>query len=258
MKSCLLLVACLLGTACDDPVSGSDREETTIQRAPALTQINPGGVTVPLAKFPATCRFQGSDLCSCVLVGPEALLTAEHCVRREVIAGVERFLGSAKFANPTLLRDAECQVDETLDLAVCRIGSVADRSFERLRTDPLDTLGTDLLLTGLGCGPGFGPGTFHIGCTKVVSLPVPPDDKIGLGGPAFLCNGDSGGATYSLSSACDTGTASDVPRLVAGINSSDGTVASVSTTAANGFICDWADDNAPICGCSSAPESGCR
>lgn len=256
MKKISHLLACLVLIACYQPAS-SKKKRVTERPSPgqemlAETQVVFGDEAT-LANFPATCGFDRS--CTCVLVGPEALVTAAHCVSRapgkNTGDGEITTFGQGE-------RHAECLVDAGLDLAVCRVRpEVGNIAFERLSTTPL-ALTSRLLLTGFGLTEtGVRTGRLHKGIPVITDLPRANSNliRISMAEGAHLDRGDSGGPAYLLLA---EGENEMVPRLVAGINSNHLDVTSVSTSAANEFICGWADDNAPICGCPTEPESGCR
>lgn len=260
MRSIVTLLACLSTVACGDSASGSNWRKAKEQNAQesVVPQVV-DGVPRHLRDFPTTCKFVSEDglqSCTCVLVGSRALLTAAHCVSRE--EGEDRGKGTVTVFHPEVLtREASCLANAGLDLAACQVDSVGNGPFERLDTGSLNA-GSEVLLTGLGCGPNTEPGTLHVGCTTTASRPSRGNNRISVRGPAFLCDQDSGGAAYRLFTVCDENIPATSPRLLAGINSTIASVTSVSTAAADEFICSWARDNAPICGCSNEPESGCR
>lgn len=255
MKNLWLLPTCLMVVACTAPTPSLANPPVAEQQELMEARIVLGERAM-LTNFPAICSFDSR--CTCVLMGPEALLTAAHCVRRA--PGRNTGKGTIMFFNPSGEREANCLVEPGLDLAVCRVDPVGNRTFERLSTLPL-TRTSPLLLTGFGrTGTGAPPGRLHKGRPRIDFLPRPNSNliRILMGEGASLDRGDSGGPAYLLLQEARGEAEERVPRLVAGINSNNLDVTSVSTPAASGFICNWAASNAPICGCPTAPRSGCR
>ncbi len=216
---------------------------------PAFSIVN-GGSAV-LADFPAIGSFGSGngESCTSVLVGPQALLTAAHCVD-SCGKGIARFTSTAGQA----AREAFCTVALDLDLAVCLLNSKIENILaERLNSKNAPSVGGQLLLAGFGCdGSPGSSGPFRTGATKIISF---ADDDIRIGQGAFLCGGDSGGPAYLLQSATDpTG-----PRVVAGINDNDLDVTNVTMTAARDFLRGWTEKHpeATICGFTPGAQ-GCR
>jgi hypothetical protein len=209
------------------------------------------GDEVDREDFPATCEFdaEGKEPCSCVLVGPEALLTAAHCMTDNDKTGA---IGI--FMQPPT-RTGKCEVDRELDLALCPVSASGDILFERIRSTPL-TEGEGLLLTGFGCLSRLLPNPPQIlRMDRALVSALPGSDNFIEFEDGWLCSGDSGGPTFSLESVDDHLS----PRFVVGINSENFHLASVSTEAARRFISGWAkDNNVGVCGIRESRDLRCR
>lgn len=208
------------------------------------------GDEVDREDFPATCEFaaEGLPSCTCVLVGPEALLTAAHCMTDSGRTG------RVGLSMQQATRAENCRISIDLDLAICRVSTVRDISFERISPIP-PAEGEGLLLTGFGCSSSLQPDlqrTLRMDSARVRAFSE-SDNLIEIedGG---LCPGDSGGPAFSLSSTNHLGS-----RLVVGINSENSHITSVSTSAARQFISRWADDNnVGVCGVRASRNLRCR
>lgn len=268
MEPILLSLALLAFTACNEAASYSASTPAQVLRAPAPSSEPPpsepqaeisiiNGDIAEWADFPSTCSFIASDggRCSCVLLGPQVMLTAEHCVARRPRENTGR--GNIRVFNQPGMRPVECLVAGGIDLAICEVTDrVDDIRFERLNREPLNASGNPLLLTGFGCtAPGIGAGQLRKLATTFTPFLGPPPEAIPIGEGAQLCGGDSGGPAYLLLSNDHNG-----PRRVAGINFRNFDVTNVSTPAATDFIRGWARDHPglAICGLNTNNARTCR
>jgi len=229
-----------------------------VSLAAAVAFVSPpviGGQPVAWKDFPATCRFdaEGQLPCTCVLVGPEALLTAAHCMEDNDETGTV-----TTFDQGT--RKGTCKRSSQLDLAICKLDTRVDHiSFERIGSAPL-TKNQDLLLTGFGCSShlaAHSEDTLLKDPAKVKTLPQ--SDNFIEFKEGTLCSGDSGGPSFTLSSSIQLANSHLGQRRVAGINASNTHLTSLSTEAAREFIRQWAEaNNAGVCGIHETQGLTCR
>jgi hypothetical protein len=115
------------------------------------------GVEADTDDWPASFYFtfqgsQGPELCSASLVGPQALLTAAHCVPPTKILPFR--LTKAPFT-ATCTEHAIYNVDVSADWALCKVGAavpVPGGLFETIELTPLSAMqGSQLVLGGFGC-----------------------------------------------------------------------------------------------------------
>lgn len=240
-----------------------------------LIQVAFGEAVNQAIDYPASlaAEFQALIQCSGTLVGPDTILTAEHCLRR----AAEHRLPITVHIRENAVR-ATCSAWQSIDIALCKLETpVSGIAFDVIAADPdLTAEGTAVLLTGwTNASPpiltwillrmkhvlGF-PGTFKVGRARIVEggaeLRIEGDRS--AGGAVALEGGDSGGAAY----------VGDVKRrFIVGVNKCGGpgcaegggagtsTVASVVFPAHARIVRDWAKENgAQVCGVT--PAVGCR
>jgi len=260
MQQILFSLAVMAFVACNEASSESASPPAQVLRAPAPPQegiaiVN--GNKAEWAEFPSTCSFIATDggRCTCVLLGPQVMLTAEHCVARP--PGENTGSGSIRVFNQPGTRHGDCLVDSALDLAICEVSDpVEDILFERLNQEPLNASGSPLLLTGFGCTEqGIGAGQLRKRLTTFTAFVGPAPETLPLGEGAQLCGGDSGGPAYILLSNDHNG-----PRRVAAINFQNFDVTNIFTPLATEFISTWASTHQgiSICGFNTSDAHICR
>jgi Trypsin len=196
------------------------------------------GARVSREDFPAVGAFLSTNLplCSAIVVGPKALLTAEHCVGREPCAGngdciEDEALRTGhvflKSEGEAVSLKAECLVDIDADLALCHLAREAPVRPERFNEST--PLTSELLVAGFGCDEnGAPPG--QVLRTRSLKIQGQGDRFIQL--EPGLCEGDSGGPAYLLLPGGS--------RVVAGVNkSSESLAADITSVDARNLISRW-------------------
>jgi hypothetical protein len=185
---------------------------------------------------------RGMAACTAALVGPQAMLTAAHCVPRNgrvtfKYEGQQRAYVTSCTQHPQYVSNQ----DASADYALCKL----DRSFaaptgfrfETINTAAMNNLvGGRLILTGYGCvsdiaANGSTDGNYRIGFNSVDHTSQSPDKPRGADlytpaednnlftkdGPdvANLCPGDSGGPAFQSTGGADAFT----NRVIVGVNS---------------------------------------
>lgn len=246
--------------------SQANSQETTmneLEADTAGTQDVINGVPTSSTVWPATRAIVSTGgSCTSTVVGDKVLLTAAHCLPDG---------GTVK----TRIRGAQVSFvcdhhpsyadDFTLDFALCKTSqSITGINFERVNTSiAYPQIGATLVLLGYGCletgGHDGSFGTLFQGTGSVVERPSSDSAYIVTDGPSAVCYGDSGGASYFLTSA-GQGIAR---REIVGLNSRGdiATKSYISATATSGFIewaLEWSETNdAHICGIHAEAKS-CR
>ncbi|WP_141118034.1 S1 family peptidase [Leisingera sp. JC1] len=188
-----------------------------------------GAVGVLSAKnFPGVLKFfsHGKRKCTAVLVGPQALLTAAHCLgSKKYSVRVNGDNISMKCYHHSAYNSGP---EHANDWALCRLAKkVTEVSvFETVDVENRPMPGQVPMLTGYGCTRTGGPSSNILlyGYAEVVKRPavVPVEKtafftKASLQDPAtgaLLCSGDSGGPVFMTG----TGGPTDRP-LIVGVNS---------------------------------------
>jgi hypothetical protein len=206
-----------------------------------------GGKEKNRADFPTIAIFESpGKLCTAVLVGAQALLTAAHCTDADGNGTVTLFNNE--------VHPAECIPAPDLDLAICHLSTALEGIlFERVGSASPLTVGQELFLAGFGCDDVDNPtpvNPLRKGCTKIVSL---IGDAVRIGEGAYLCGGDSGGPAYLH-------LPGEPPsRVVAGINDNNFDLTNLTTEAAQKLFEIWKESHplAAICGFTPDAQS-CR
>lgn len=199
------------------------------------------------ASLYATFTTSGGLLsaCTAALVGPQAMLTAAHCVPP---SGKVTFVyrGHPSPYISTCTKHPMYPSDASADYALCKVDNVfaapADFFYETINTSSMDGLtGTSAILTGFGCvsdivkdPTGKPDGKYRIGTNDIVETSNSTPPKLGSESglyagkqnnnlftkddPALanLCPGDSGGPTFR-----ETGASAGqfTSRVIVGVNS---------------------------------------
>lgn len=200
--------------------------------------------------------------CSATLIAPNVMVTAAHCVPNskdiDIVSGDSRTTAKCTH-NPIYDPHNNPQNDLALCLLKKRVEAhfygVVDVVFED------GEIGKSVVLTGVGCSHSDrsgNDGLLRYGSAEIISLYTQFGEHIVVWGGAFLCPGDSGGATYRLNGYQLSERSS---RRVIGINSkvlidaSSGSLSRQSFVVPfnslenREFIKKWSRDNgAKICG----------
>ncbi|RJG52486.1 hypothetical protein D0Z70_19965 [Sphingobium terrigena] len=154
-----------------------------------------GGSKAIMANWPATFVFTATsgEHCTATAIGPQVLLTAEHCIR-----GAAN--GTIKASGIAVQCEAHPFHNSNYDIALCftaaRIVLAAGQDFETidLKLKPADD--TRLSLLGFGCiSRGGVSGVLYEG-TSVVKDATAQKAVFFTTGGVSVCAGDSGGAAY--------------------------------------------------------------
>jgi len=172
-----------------------------------------GGMIADVSKWKAsfyTSNEQGGR-CTSTLIGPNALLTAAHCVGNGRTVTIRYVLENKRFSG-TCTHAPGYPEDKSADYALCLMKVTTDTAsipsspipvpyHERLSFDSVN-LGQNVLLAGYGCTnsniTGGNDGKFRIGFAPVNTLPNDTDSNyFTTQSNTFICPGDSGGAAYT-------------------------------------------------------------
>lgn len=232
-----------------------------------------GGSKADPAEWPATFIFQGTDggRCTSTAVGPQAMLTAAHCIKDKAMGIVEvngKEISATCYQHPdyhsaVLNGDKDWEKKVSPDFALCiLVADLKTKDYENVNTSKdVPTLGATIHLLGFGCnkegGTDKGFGVLYEGDSAAKSTPTPPSYYTTTLGGAAICFGDSGGGAYIYLNQTKT------RRSLVGVNSRGdiSTKSLLSTTGVPGFVA-WATSLADknrvkICGLHSDAKD-CR
>lgn len=228
-------------------------------------QIVGSGVrAADVSAWPATLFFEfEDDWCTGTIVGKDVILTAAHCVD----SGAE-YSVSLNGVNLDVVCDAhpefELGYDFSADFALCstsrRLPGV--QRYETIASTP-PSLQERALLLGFGCTEDGEYGSLFQGVAVVEETTPSKDNSIRTSGDSALCQGDSGGAIYSMSIDEDLRVDISSSRRIIGVGSasdekSTSVLASTATPDFFGFAQIWALKNdKKICGVSRTARN-CR
>ncbi|MBX9596404.1 MAG: S1 family peptidase [Roseomonas sp.] len=224
------------------------------------------------ATFRANFTVGGRDYtCSSTLLGPQALLTAAHCVGSDgkVVLVRLRAGGAEQVEARCTIHPAYLNGDASADVAMCLPASpVSAAHYENISVEPLPR-GAAVRLMGLGCTGDGQPadGKLRIGSTTLLRLPgevrlsggsvhwaeTPPGRQTGVG---YLCRGDSGGPT--LHEAVSGRPVIRAVNSAAYPDTGTSYVTALWSPPIRAFVLEWAQDNRqPLCGVPGN-ATGCR
>ncbi|PBC04260.1 S1 family peptidase [Mesorhizobium sp. WSM3860] len=212
--------------------------------------------------WPATLIFKSAiGGCTATVVGPQAVLTAAHCIE-------DGASGQIKIHSQPI--KAQCKrhpgyknTNTTHDFALCNTDApISGVAFEAVNTSiAFPKVAMPITILGYGCTTpgGFDRnfGMLFSGTATVTRLPRNDDLYTITHGGAAVCFGDSGGAAYVYDDAIQR------HRLIVGVNSKGdiSEVSYISSTDTEAFV-SWAIDwskqtKAFICGIHTE-ATGCR
>ncbi len=193
-----------------EPLSGSDIGAGTY--LPGIV----GGQGTGFNSWKGVLAVHGSDvgsLCTGVLIDPEVLLTARHCVYSPAQdidyvsnVGPLMILGGADLRTAEMFpaSDVEDVVPypesdpDTPDLALLELSKpVTNLEIYSLRKDPAPEIDEAGIIVGYGesdYGDGATASVHRAGDTRIIDI---GDNTIELGNPAGTCRGDSGGPFFT-------------------------------------------------------------
>ena len=247
-------------------------------KRPFESELYPG-LTRDRSDFPASFWFDTPrTMCSATLVGPNAVLLAAHCIHSTDRVSID--LGSRTHVTGTCVQHDQFDPDPqrlTNDLAICKLDSrVTNIVFERVSTAPVDAKRV-LLLSGFGCDGANVKKVFRTAFAGIDREPTAADDHIIARGlttgcvatnklfircgdeqTASLCEGDSGGATFLLSSPSSIGSRVQVAVNSFVDSSHRSGLTSLSTASAKAFLDAWSAKGVEICGVTNGLQAQCR
>jgi hypothetical protein len=220
------------------PYSGKpNTEDLKVQPLENLGSVDPAliaGRKANPADFPANFygRF-GNSRCTATLVGPQAVLTAAHCVGNG--KQIEITIAAAVFQGKCT-HHGQYKNDGSADYALCQMNEIIpNRTPEKISLADEIKVDRRVLLSGYGCVrhdmAGGNDGIYRIGRSRIRDLmgkvsftengknvPYPHyfTTVAAVDAPAIICPGDSGGPVYCMS---DDDDKSVKPRVVCGVNS---------------------------------------
>ncbi len=236
------------------------------------TQIDNGlRVAHPEMLFPGALYADLEAKCSATLVGPNAMVTAQHCLH----LAAERHLPIA-FEYGSKHINADCEQAPGRDAVLCVLQCPVPGEYDGLARTPVAVM-DKVILSGwadprpppfaapfiaLGHGLGWLLGarhSFRIGAATVIATGprVVVAGDLAAGGPVVADPGDSGGAAYEKSGHAIVGVnICGGPGCKDGANAGTTTLANLTDAAAVAWICDWMSrTKATVCGYSSDPAS---
>jgi hypothetical protein len=163
--------------------------------------IGPNSRAANPANWPVTFVFRSAPnrACTATAIGPQAILTAAHCIPDAATGTIET--GQSAVA-VTCRHHPRYPADISADFSLCQLATPLPapvEGFEVVNVNPSSTaLGKPITLLGFGCltqgGTDGSFGRLFEGDTQVIS--VENNDYIVTGGGAAVCFGDSGGGAY--------------------------------------------------------------
>jgi V8-like Glu-specific endopeptidase len=239
------------------------------------------GPAATSSSFPASGELTGSvDICSGTVVGPNAVLTAAHCVASDKKANISlkgKSVGLVCQRHPDYKQSGDCASpgDDACaaDIALCKSENKIDlgaSKYEVVQTNAAAIKkDMDIVMVGFGCtGDGkTDHGTLHMGHAKISRTSsetgkFPIDEMIITTGGAVTCFGDSGAGNFDVEDATKRFLiAVSKQRMQTGDGKPDKThsvMVQVTDDRIVAFMKKWGDDNAAkICGVHGG-VSGCR
>lgn len=237
---------------------------------PGTELIN--GTVIGKDVMPAVFRAATDGTCTASMVGPTTSLLAAHCFETEV--------GFARFNIDGTSTRAICESDPTYgdssshDWSLCLLEKpVTGMTFEAVNLKDLPSVGTRIILTGVGCTfegeePAVRP--LKAGVSSLVRRPYNVAMGIDRGayiytksdsgeGEAVLCRGDSGGPAFVF-----LGDTFATRRYIVGVNSRTsmskgvGLLSATASTAGRRFISGWVERNEQVvCGINASTSTRC-
>jgi hypothetical protein len=205
--------------------------------------------------------------CTSTHVGPQALLTAAHCVADGGVVRLER--RGTTWKGVCTHAEEYGKGDDSADWALCALDApVPSAQYERVNTDASRLQkDAEIQLTGFGCtnpdGSGGNDGIYRIGEVKITALPEAGGNDILTDANTVICPGDSGGPAFRYLTPdkrkrVQVSVNSRVSVVGPGAMGTRSYLSSVSTPEAKGFFTKWRTATGlAICGIDDG-LSGCH
>ncbi|PWE34083.1 hypothetical protein DDZ14_02680 [Maritimibacter sp. 55A14] len=222
--------------------------------------------------MPAVFRATTDGTCTASMIGPTTSLLAAHCFETEI--------GFARFSIAGTSIRAICESDSTYknssshDWSLCLLERpITGITYEAVNIEDVPSVGTRVVLTGVGCTfegeePAVRP--LKAGVSSLVRRPFNVAVGIDRGayiytksntgqGEAVLCHGDSGGPSFVF-----LGDTFSTRRYILGVNSRTsisngvGLLSATASTAGKTFISEWVERNEQVvCGINASTSTRC-
>lgn len=204
--------------------------------------------------------------CTGILVGPQALLTAAHCVNAGPTQVSIETADSKQHSGECERADEYDQGRADIDVALCFFASpIRIVEYESVSTEHENLkIGQTVQLSGFGCNSRQSEGfnVLRIGEARVSALPTTSSALVVTEGTVLLCDQDSGGPMYSIVPSAGRFPIRDA---VIGVNSTvyfnpdNSYITSLGSPPVVKFLQTWSGkhQNAQICGLPGS-VSGCR
>ncbi|MGS4948116.1 trypsin-like serine protease [Meridianimarinicoccus sp. RP-17] len=222
--------------------------------------------------MPAVFRATTDGTCTASMIGPTTSLLAAHCFETEV--------GFARFSIGGTSTQAICESDPTYaassshDWSLCLLEKpITGITFEAVNVEDLPSIGTRIILTGVGCtfdGEPPRARPLKAGVSSLVRRPANVANAVDRGayiytksesgdGEAVLCLGDSGGPAFVF-----LGDTYAARRYIVGVNSRTsisngvGLLSATASAAGRRFISGWIEKNEQVvCGINASTITRC-
>ena len=180
-------------------IAGSLGVAVAIATAPVLIR----GKVAKEGEYPHIVRITSNSGagCTAAVVGPNAILTAAHCVNNGGTVTFRHFkMGSARLKSEPCQHHPGYRANQTKDFALCKVNTSMPEPWASINTDhDFVKKNDEIILTGYGCVKSNGSGAdglLRIGTATVTRLPSNNNFDIVSSSGSALCYGDSGGPAF--------------------------------------------------------------